>query len=167
MEDDNLKKLEKECTFQPVIKDYKGNYFENNPLKEDKLVNTEIKKMEKLREQQGYANKVIKKQMAFDIEPKTNKDNINKRVAQKRGEKIVSKVKNEFINYGSFDDKGKQVRIKLEINLENNAKETLVIQPQDDFIKVVDDFCAKFGLNDDKKIRIIRTIKDKMRKNGC
>ena len=167
LEDDNLKKLEKECTFQPVIKDYKGNYFENNPLKEDKLVNTEIKKMEKLREQQGYANKVIKKQMAFDIEPKTNKDNINKRVAQKRGEKIVSKVKNEFINYGSFDDKGKQIRIKLEINLENNAKETLVIQPQDDFIKVVDDFCAKFGLNDDKKIRIIRTIKDKMRKNGC
>ena len=167
LEDDNLKKLEKECTFQPVIKDYKGNYFENNPLKEDKLVNTEIKKMEKLREQQGYSNKVIKKQMAFDIEPKTNKDNINKRVAQKRGEKIVSKVKNEFINYGSFDDKGKQIRIKLEINLENNGKETLVIQPQDDFIKVVDDFCAKFGLNDDKKIRLIRTIKDKMRKNEC
>ena len=51
--------------------------------------------------------------------------------------------------------------------IENNAKETLVIQPQDDFIKVVDDFCAKFGLNDDKKIRLIRTIKDKMRKNEC
>ena len=57
------------------------------------MVNTEIKKMEKLREEQGYINKEIKKQMAFDIEPKTNKDNINKRVAQKRGEKVVNNVK--------------------------------------------------------------------------
>ena len=27
-----------ECTFKPVIKDYNGDYFENNPLKEDFLV---------------------------------------------------------------------------------------------------------------------------------
>ena len=61
---------EKNCTFKPVIKDYKGEYFGNNPLKEDKLFNTEIKKMEKIREEKGYANKGIKKQMAFGIEPK-------------------------------------------------------------------------------------------------
>ena len=154
-----------ECTFKPAIKDYNGDYFENNPLKEDFLVNTEIKKMEKLREEQGYIKKEIKKQMAFDIEPKTNKDNIYKRVAHKRGEKVVNKVKNEFKDFYSFDGKGNQVMIKLEVNLENNKTEELIIQPEDDYLKVVDNFCAKFELNDDKKNRLIRAIKDKMRKN--
>ena len=154
-----------ECTFKPVIKDYNGDYFENNPLKEDFLVNTEIKKMEKLREEQGYINKEIKKQMAFGIEPKTNKDNINKRVAQKRGEKVVNNVKNEFKDFGNFDGKGNQVVIKLEVNLENNKTEFLIIQPEDDYLKVVDNFCAKFDLNNDKKNRLIRAIKEKMRKN--
>ena len=154
-----------ECTFKPVIKDYNGDYFENNPLKEDFLVNTEIKKMEKLREEQGYINKEIKKQMAFGIEPKTNKDNINKRVAQKRGEKVVNNVKNEFKDFGNFDGKGNQVVIKLEVNLEDNKTEFLIIQPEDDYLKVVDNFCAKFDLNNDKKNRLIRAIKEKMRKN--
>ena len=157
--------LEKDCTFKPAIKDYKGDYFGNNPLKEDILVNTEIKKMEKLREEQGYINKEIKKQMNFGIEPKTNKDNINKRVAQKRGEKVVNNVKNEFKDFGNFDGKGNRVVLKLEVNLENNKTELLIIQPEDDYIKVVDNFCAKFELNDDKKIRLIRAIKDKMRTN--
>ena len=160
-----LTEEEKNCTFKPVIKDYNGDYFENNPLKEDKLLNTEIKKMEKLREEQGYSNKEIKKQMAFVIEPKTNKDNINKRVAPNRGEKIVNNVQNEFKDYGSFDDKGNKIMIKLEVNLENNKNELLIIQPEDDYIKVVDNFCLKNKLNDDKKMILIRTIRDKMRKN--
>ena len=102
--------------------------------------------------------------MAFDIEPKSNKDNIDKRVAQKRGEKVVNNVKNEFKDFGNFDGKGNQVVIKIEVNLENNKTELLVIQPEDDYLKVVDNFCAKFELNDDKKNRLIRAIKDKMRK---
>ena len=159
----NLK--EKDCTFKPVIQDYKGDYFENNPLKKDKLFNTEIKKMEKIREEKGYTNKQIKKQMAFNIEPKSNKDNINERVAQNRGEKIVNNVQNEFVDYGNFDDKGNQVMIKIEVNLENNKIEILVIQPEEDYLKVVDKFCLKHELNEDKKMRLIRAIKDKMRKN--
>ena len=156
---------EKDCSFKPAIKDYKGNYFENNPLKEDKLFNTTLKKMEKIREERGYTNKEIKKQMAFNIEPKTNKDNINERVAQNRGEKVVNNVKNEFKDYSDFDDKGNQVLIKIEVNLENNKNELLVIQPKDDYLKVANEFCLKHELNDDKKMRLIRAIKDKMRKN--
>ena len=160
-----LTEEEKSCTFKPAIKYYNGDYFENNPLKEDIFNNTEIKKMEQLREEQGYINKEIKRQMAFDIEPKTNKDNINKRVAKNRGEKIVNKVQNEFKDYGSFDDKGNQIIIKLGVNLENNKNELLVIQPEDDYIKVVENFCVKHKLNDDKKIRLIRAIEDKKRTN--
>ena len=161
----NLNPIEKDCTFKPVIQDYKGDYFENNPLKKDKLFNTEIKKMEKIREEKGYTNKQIKKQMAFNIEPKSNKDNINERVDQNRGEKVVNNVENEFIDYGNFDDKGNQVMIKIEVNLENNKNEILIIQPGEDYLKVVDKFCLKHELNEDKKIRLIRAIKDKMRKN--
>ena len=161
----NIYDIEKDCTFKPAIKDYKGNYFENNPLKEDIFYNTEIKKMEKLREEQGYINKKIKKQMVFDIEPKSNKDNIGKRVAQKRGEKIIYKVQNEFKDYGNFDDKGNQVMIKIEVNLKNNKTESLIIQPGDDYLKVVDNFCSKYEINNDNKMRLIRTIRDKLRKN--
>ena len=160
-----LNEEEKNCTFKPAIKDYKGDYFENNPLKEDTFNNSEIKKREKLREEQGYVNKEIKRQMAFGIEPKSNKDNINKRVAANRGEKIVNSVENEFKDYGSFDDKGNKILIKLEVNLENNKNELLVIQPEEDYVKVVDNFCFKHKLDDNKKLRLIRVIRDKIREN--
>ena len=158
------KEIEKHCTFKPVIKDYKGNYFENNPLKEDKLLNTEIKKMEKIREEQGYLNKEIKKQMAFGIEPKSNKEEISKRVIPNRGEKIVGNIQNEFEDYNNFDDKGNQNLLKIEVNLENNKTDILIIYPEDDYIKVVDAFCNKHELTEEKRIRLIRVIKDKMRK---
>ena len=155
---------EKNCTFKPVIKDYKGNYFENNPLKEDKLLNTEIKKMEKIREEKGYANKIIKKQMAFGIEPKSNKEDIYKRVISNRAEKIVGNVQNELEGYNNFDDQGSHNLLKIEVNLENNKNDLLVIHPDDDYIKVVDAFCNKHRLSEEKRIRLIRVIKDNMRK---
>lgn len=121
--------------------------------------------MEKIREEKGYTNKIIKKQMAFNIEPKSNKDNINERIALNRGEKIVNNVQNEFIDYPDFDEQGNQVLIKIEVNLENNKNELLTIQPGEDYIKIVDEFCLKHDINEDKKIRLIRAIRDKIRKN--
>jgi hypothetical protein len=156
---------EKNCTFKPVIKDYKGEYFGNNPLKEDKLFNTEIKKMEKIREEKGYANKGIKKQMAFGIEPKSIKEDIYKRVIPNRAEKIVGNVTNEFEDYSSFDDQGNQSILKIEVKLENNKKSLITIYPHDDYVKIVEAFCNKHGLKEEKRIRLIRVIKDKLRKN--
>ena len=156
---------EKNCTFKPVIKDYKGNYFENNPLKKDKSFNYEIKKKEKIREEKGYTNKEIKKYMSFGIEPKSNKEDIYKRVIPNRAEKIIGNIQNDFIGYTNFDDEGNKNILKIEINLENKKKELLIIYPEDDYIKVVDDFCNKHELNEEKKIRLIRVIKDKIRKN--
>ena len=156
---------EKNCTFKPAIKDYKGNYFENNPLKEDKLFNSEIRKMEKLREEKGYTNKQIKKQMAFEIEPKSNKEEIYKRVIPNRGEKIVGNVEKEFDGYSNFDDQGNQNILKIEVKLEGNKTDLIIIYPQDDFVKAVDDFCSKHELTEEKRTRLIRVIKDKMRQN--
>lgn len=73
--------------------------------------------------------------------------------------------KNEFIDYPDFDEQGNQVLIKIEVNLENNKNELLTIQPGEDYIKIVDEFCLKHDINEDKKIRLIRAIRDKIRKN--
>ena len=156
---------EKNCTFKPMIKDYKGDYFENNPLKEDKLFNNEIKKMEKIREEKGYTNKKTEKHMEFGIEPKSNKEDIYRRVIPNRAEKIVGSVENEFEDYCNFDDQGNRSLLKIEVKLENKKKNLLTIYPGDDYSKIVNDFCNKNGLKEEQKIRLIRVIKDKLRKN--
>ena len=156
---------EKNCTFKPVIKDYKGNYFEYNPLKEDKSFNIEIKKMERIREKKGYNNKEIEKPMAFDIEPKSNKEDIYRRVIPNRAEKIIGNVKNEYEEFSNFDDQGNQNILKIEVKLGNNKKDFLIIHPGDDYIKVVDSFCNKNELSEEKRIRLIRVVKDSMRNN--
>ena len=157
---------EKNCTFKPVIKDYKGSYFEYNPLKEDKSFNIEIKKMERIREKKGYNNKEIEKPMAFDIEPKSNKEDIYKRVIPNRAEKIIGNVKNEYEEFNNFDDQGNQNLLKIEVKLGNNKKKDfLIIHPGDDYIKIVDSFCNKNELSEEKRIRLIRVVKDSMRNN--
>ena len=149
---------QKNCTFKPAIKEYKGKYFENNPLKEDKLYNMEIKKKEKKKEE---ADKDVIKQMSFGIEPKSNKDDISKRVIPNRTEKIIENLQNEFIGYSCLEEEDNQTIMKIEINLDNNKKELLVIYPEDDHIKVVSDFCMKHKLSEEKKNKLIDLIKKK------
>ena len=59
--------------------------------------------------------------MAFDIEPKTNKDNINKRVAQKRGEKKIIKNLKEDIKLGLITNNTKNLINKKEQIRDNNS----------------------------------------------
>ena len=80
-------------------------------------------------------------------------------------EKYKCLLENEFIDYPDFDEQGNQVLIKIEVNLENNKNELLTIQPGEDYIKIVDEFCLKHDINEDKKIRLIRAIRDKIRQN--
>ena len=102
--------------------------------------------------------------MAFGIEPKSNKEDIYKRVIPNRAEKIVGNVQNELEGYSNFDDLGSQNLLKIEVKLENNKKDVLVIHPNDDYIKIVDTFCNKNGLGEEKRIRLVRVIKDNLRK---
>ena len=46
----------------------------------------------------------------------------------------------------------------------NNKNSLLTIYPHDDYVKIVEAFCNKHGLKEEKKIRLIRVIKDKLRK---
>ena len=161
---DSNNENEKNCTFKPVIKDYTGNYFENNPLKEDKSFNFEIKKKEKIREEKGDTNKEVIKHVDFGIEPKSNKEDICKRVIPNKTEKLNENIENDFIWYNDFEEENDKNLLKIGVNLDNNKKDMLSISPEDDCIKVVEDFCNKHELNEEKKIRLIRVIKEKMRK---
>ena len=153
---------EKNCTFKPVIKNYKGKYFEKNPLKGDKSYNREIKKRERKR---ASIDREVVKYMSFGIEPKSNKDDIYKRVVPYRKEKTNENMKNDFIKYTYLDEDDHESIIKIEINLDNNKKELMIIYPEDDLIKEVNDFCRKHKLNEEKKNKIIQVIRDKMGNN--
>ena len=153
---------EKHCKFKPAIQDYKGNYFENNPLKDDKLYNNEIKKMEKIREEKGYTNKEIEKRMAFGIESKYNKEEISKRVIPNKREKMIENSKNEVEKY--FDEQYDQNIIKIQLKLGNNKTKFIKINKDEDFIKIEYDFCNKHELNDEKRNKIKRIIKDELEK---
>jgi hypothetical protein len=56
-----------------------------------------------------------------------------------------------LLNVLFLDEDDKQSIMKIEINLDNNKKELMVIYPEDDYIKVVNDFCRKHKLNEEKK----------------
>ena len=70
-----------------------------------------------------------------------------------------------LLNVLFLDEDDKQSIMKIEINLDNNKKELMIIYPEDDYIKVVNDFCRKHKLNEEKKRKIIDVIKNKMGKN--
>ena len=150
---------EKNCTFKPLVRDFKGDYFGNNPLKEDKLVNKELKKMEKIRETKGYSEMEIKSPMTFAIEQKTNKDEIYKRVG--KNEKIYGSdiIEEDYKN-------GEAPLLKVEVNLdENNKIDKLIIYPGDDYVKVTNQFCDKHEINEEKRNKLIKIIKEKI--NCC
>ena len=56
-----------------------------------------------------------------------------------------------LLNVLFLDEDDKQSIMKIEINLDNNKKELMVIYPEDDYIKVVNDFYRKHKLNEEKK----------------
>ena len=61
---------------------------------------------------------------------------------------------------------GEAPLLKMEVNLdENNKTDKLIIYPGDDYLKVTNQFCDKHEINDEKRNRLIKIIKDKL--NSC
>ena len=118
--------------------------------------------MEKIREEKGYTNKEIEKRMAFGIESKYNKEEISKRVIPNKREKMIENSKNEVEKY--CDEQYDRNIIKIQLKLGNNKTEFIKINKDEDFIKIVDDFCNKHELNDEKRNKIKRIIKDELEK---
>ena len=151
------------CTFKPNLNNkYNGAYFNYNPLKNDKKLKNEINKMTKLREVQGYLNMEIKIPMAFDIENKRDKDEIQRRV----GSSADKYEKYEFYEQieNVFDEDDEKSLLKMQVNLDENYNnvDKLIIHPGDDIMEMIDKFCEKNNFNDDKKNKLISVIKERI-----
>jgi hypothetical protein len=101
--------------------------------------------------------------MGFGIEPKSNKEEIYKKVIPNIAESLVENIQKEFEDYSNFDEQGNINLLKIDLKIENNKTDLLVIHPDDDYIKIIDAFCNKNEFGEEKRIRLIRAIKDKMR----
>ena len=93
--------------------------------------------------------------MGFGIEPKSNKEEIYKRVMPNRAESLVGNIQNEFEDYSNFDEQGNINLLKIDLKLENNKTDLLVIHPDDDYIKIIDAFCNKNEFGEEKRIRLL------------
>ena len=148
---------ENNCTFKPMIYDYTGKYFAHNPLKEN------YKTYTKRREDKEYINKEILKQMSFEIEPKSNKDDISKRVISHKAGKTIEIMSKGLFGPHHFNEAyNNQNLLRVEINLDNKRKETIIISPEDNYIKMISDFCKKHKLKAEKKNKILGIINEQL-----
>ena len=178
MEDRNPnEEIDEACTFQPETTSYTEVMFNYNPIEDDDDVNRKLNRMEKARETKSildlhkklggtdfkifdYENVEPLPGMRFDIEYKTNKDsfwNYRKRL-------------NNYTDLTGEDSKRRESRIpilKVEVNIDDNDKiVTLEIYQGDDPIKITEHFCAKYGLSEEKKMKLQTVIQEKLNENN-
>jgi hypothetical protein len=78
--------------------------------------------------------------------------------------KIEENKENDFIGFNTFVNEGNKNELKIEINMDNIKKDVLIVSigENDDYSKVVNDFCEKHELNDEKRNKLIRFIENKI-----
>ena len=158
----------KNCTFKPEIHEYKKEVFQKNPLKTDKNYNYKIQQLEKIREQnrnKSTSKECEKPMMSFAIEPKINKENIVDRINANKN--IIGKIDYLLDEKGGENYKpGLVPLLKVEVNLdEKNNCDKLFIYPGDDIIQVINEFCKKNNLNEEKKNTLLIIILEKIKEN--
>ena len=141
------------CTFKPVIHEFKNEVFNNNPLKE------EIKKFEKVGEQRlnNKKNKDFEKPMNFVIESKLNKEDIIDRV-------IPNKIiKNNNLTERENAEKNIPM-LEVEVNLDQNGTiDNLIIYYGENIKEKTRQFCQKHKLNEDKYSVLLNIISNKLK----
>ena len=171
-EKDNIEnQLEEKYTFMPEIHPLNLEIFENNPLEHDQKLIDGMVKLEKLRNKKkinlNYDNFIP---MRFDIEQKSNRDTFNNFYSK---EKIIHN-NNDYVisNNESFSSKDSDVKdgvaplLKVEVNIDDsNNIVKLLIYPGDDPMKIVDEFCEKYNLQDEKKKKLQNIIEEKLSEN--
>ena len=161
-----IKKLKKEGN--RIIDSSRKNILkkEYNDMNNDKEKQRESYRLKLKRERDSMSPNSKKRQ--------SKKNEVNTDLKPSQSVQIITNDKridendgNYFIEYSTFDNEGNKSLLKIEVNLDNNKKDLLIICIEDDdFIKIVDDFCIKNELNDEKRNILIKFIEDKSRNNG-
>ena len=165
------KEIEEKCTFMPEIHPYISEIFVNNPLENDQKLIDEMNKLEKLRNKKkinfNYDNFIP---MRFDIEHKTNRDTFSIFIMNKRKKQPSREFfSNDDLNSSSKDSdikNGVAPLLKVEVNIDDsNNIVKLLIYPGDEPMKIVDEFCEKYNLQDEKKKKLQNIIEEKLSEN--
>ena len=165
------KEIEEKCTFTPEIHSLNSEIFINNPLENDQKLIDEMNKLEKLRKKKkinfNYDNFIP---MRFDIEHKTNRDTFSIFIMNKRKKQPSREFfSNDDLNSSSKDSdikNGVAPLLKVEVNIDDsNNIVKLLIYPGDEPMKIVDEFCEKYNLQDEKKKKLQNIIEEKLSEN--
>ena len=164
------KEIEEKCTFMPEIHPYNSEIFINNPLENDQKLIDEMNKLEKLRNKKkinlNYDNFIP---MIFDIEQKSNRDTFNNFNINKKKKQINREFyNNDDLSSSKISDikNGIAPLLKVEVNIDDsNNIVKLLIYPGDDPMKIVDEFCEKYNLQDEKKKKLQNIIEEKLSEN--
>lgn len=166
----------------------KSQIFEVNPLVHDKIIEKDIKRVEKARIERKFTELQKRKGLLnlkgvknldsilleeelpawdFTIERRTNKDTIE----------MISRPERRTKSVVTRRDFGKTLKNKshrnrrdpllnIEVNIDdNNRVEKLEIYSNDDPMQVADTFCATYGLSEEKKVRLQKIIEEKLNEN--
>jgi len=101
------------------------------------------------------------------LRKKTNKDTIenqNKTEPKKTNQNVSRR---EFGNTIKFKGtaSNEEILISLDVNIDYNRVEKLEIYPNDDPVTVVNSFCKKYSLSDEKKNELQKIIEEKLNEN--
>jgi len=110
--------------------------------------------------------------MNFHLEKKYHKETID--TTLKKEKKIAVNQNNitrpdfkKTMKNTKATTQNQEVLLNIEVNIDDsNRVEKLEIYPSDDPLAVVDSFCKKFGLSDDKKLRLQKVIEEKLSDNA-
>jgi len=180
--------LSEECCFNPKVNKFNAHVFEVNPLLHDELVKKEVdrferarveKKIQELQKKKGINNikqynidELIKEEELpcwnFAMERKNHRETIettnrNEKKAQSNStrqefKKTVRETKMEM---------KREVLLNIEVNIDDSERvEKLEIFPNDNPLVVVEEFCKKFDLSEEKKILLQKVIEEKLGNNA-
>ena len=171
--ENNSKENEEKFTFMPEIHPLNQEIFELNPLENDQKYLDEMIRLEKIRNTK-IANLNNNNEnlipMRFDMEYKSNRDtfnNFNKKKKNNFYNRDFYSNNNEEANSFDSDVKnGVSPLLKVEVNIDDtNNIVKLVIYPGDDPMKIVEEFCEKYNLGEDKKNKLQGIIQEKLSEN--
>ena len=154
----------------PEIHPLNLEIFENNPLEHDQKLIEGLGKLEKFRNKKfKNLNKEIYTPMKFDIEQKSNRDTFNNFNINKKKKQINREFyNNDDLSSSKISDikNGIAPLLKVEVNIDDsNNIVKLLIYPGDDPMKIVDEFCEKYNLQDEKKKKLQNIIEEKLSEN--
>jgi len=180
--------LSEECCFNPKVNKFNSHVFDVNPLLHDELIKKEVerferarveRKLQEIQKKKGINNLKQYKNLDlllkeedlplwhFGIERKNHRESIELSNRKEKNYSVNTQTRSSFKQTNKTKQNAKNVLLNIEVNIDDsNRIEKLEICQNDDPMSVVDAFCTKFNLTEDKKLRLKKIIEEKLSDNA-